>query len=432
MMAQTISEKILSRIMGRNVKAGDIIYPEPELVTIHDWYVVNFDAALRELGVDRLYDPDRVLICTDHEPVAVSPEAVARQKRVREIVARYGITHFFDAGRGGHGHIFPVELGYVTPGMFVEAYDVHVTNFGAVGALAFPVVVEITEVLCCGSVWIRVPETVRVNLTGSLAPGTTIRDVAQKLIADLGADRVDYAVVEYGGPALAGIDIAGRHTLCNTPIDIGAKSALVEPDQDTLSYLAPRVTGPMEIVRSDPDAVFRNVIEYNLDVIEPQVAVPPTPDCVVPLSTVAGKTVHHAFIGSCASANLADLRLAARILEGRSIHPDVRFIVTPGTQEIMTAAAAEGLIQEFVRAGAMVTAPGCGPCAGGRIGGVADGEISINTGTRNDYGRLGSSAAEIYLASAASVTASAVTGCITDPRAFMTSASPDSPSGDSS
>ena len=418
-MGKTITEKILSRVTGGDVSAGDIVYPEPELVTIHDWYVVNFDKALEELGVDRLHDPDRLIICTDHEPVAVSPQATERQKKVREIVRKYGIRHFYDAGRGGHGHVFPVEMGFVKPGMFVEAYDVHVTNFGAVGALAIPLLIEITEVLACGSVWLRTPETVRVNLTGELSPGTGIRDVAQKLICDLGADRVDYSVVEYGGPALACVDIAGRHTLCNTPIDIGAKSVLVEPDRSTLDYLAGRVGGPIESIASDPDADFREVVEYDLDVMEPQIAVPPTPDCVVGVSEVAGRAVHHAFIGSCAAANMSDLRAAADVLAGRRIHPEVRFIVTPGTQEIMAAAETEGLLRLFVEAGAMITQPGCGPCAGGRIGGVTDGETSINTGTRNDYGRLGSRNAEIYLASPATVAASAVTGKITDPRDLL-------------
>ncbi len=418
-MGKTITEKILSRVTGDDVSAGDIVYPEPELITIHDWYVVNFDRALAELGVERLYDPDKVLICTDHEPVAVSPAATERQKKVREIVAKYGIKHFFDAGRGGHGHVFPVEIGFVRPGMFVEAYDVHVTNFGAVGALAIPMLIEITEVLACGSVWLRTPETVRVDLTGELSPGTGIRDVAQRLISDLGAERVDYSVVEYGGPALASIDIAGRHTLCNTPIDIGAKSVLVEPDETTLDYLSGRVDGPVEPVVSDSDAAFREVVEYDLDVMEPQIAVPPTPDCVVGVSEVAGRVVDHAFIGSCAAANLADLRAAAEILSGNRVHSRVRFIVTPGTQEVMAAAETEGLLRLFAEAGAMITQPGCGPCAGGRIGGVADGETSINTGTRNDYGRLGSQTAEIYLASAATVAASAVTGRITDPRALL-------------
>ena len=236
-MGKTITEKILSRVMGKSVAAGDIIYPEPELITVHDWYVVNFDKALKQLGVDKLYAPEKLIISTDHEPIAVSPLAAERQKKVREIVKKYGITNFFDAGRGGHGHIFPVEMGFVKPGMFIEAYDVHVTNFGAVGALAIPVLIEISEVLACGSVLLRTPETVRINLTGKLSPGTSIRDVAQKLICDLGAEKVDYAVIEFGGPALSSIDIAGRHTLCNTPIDIGAKSALIEPDQSTLQYL---------------------------------------------------------------------------------------------------------------------------------------------------------------------------------------------------
>lgn len=418
-MGKTITEKILSRVTGSDVLAGDIVYPEPELLTIHDWYVVNFDRALEELGVDRLYDPDKVIICTDHEPVAVSPQAVERQKKVREIVKKYGIGNFFDAGRGGHGHVFPVEMGFVKPGMFIEGYDVHVTNFGSVGALAVPVLIEIAEVLACGSVWLRTPETVRVNLTGSLQPGTGVRDVAQKLICDLGAERVDYSVVEYGGPALAAIGIAGRHTLCNTPIDIGAKSALIEPDRQTADYLTGRVDGPVELVASDPDAAFREVVEYDLGEMEPQIAAPPTPDCVVGVSEVAGREVHHAFVGSCAAANLSDLQAAANVLAGRKIHPGVRFIVTPGTQEVMAEAESRGLLKLFAEAGAMITQPGCGPCAGGRIGGVADGETSINTGTRNDYGRLGSAKAEIYLASPATVAASAVTGKITDPREFL-------------
>ena len=418
-MGKTITEKILSRVMGKNVIAGDIIYPEPELITVHDWYVVNFDKALKQLGVDKLYAPEKLIISTDHEPIAVSPLAAERQKQVREIVKKYGITNFFDAGRGGHGHIFPIEMGFVKPGMFIEAYDVHVTNFGAVGALAIPVLIEISEVLACGSVWLRTPETVRVNLTGKLSPGTSIRDVAQKLICDLGAEKVDYAVIEFGGPALSSIDIAGRHTLCNTPIDIGAKSALIEPDELTLQYLSSRVEGPIELLNSDPDAKFREIFEYDLSLIEPQVAIPPTPDCVVNISEVKGRAVHHAFIGSCASANLSDLKSAAEILKGHKIHPNVRFIVTPGTQEIMAEAEKEGLIKLFAESGAMITQPGCGPCAGGRIGGMAEGEISINTGTRNDYGRLGAPTADIYLASASTVAASAVKGKITDPREFL-------------
>ena len=419
MSGATITEKILARVMGRAVSAGEIIYPVPDLVTVHDWYVVNFDAALREMGVDRLFDPARVLISTDHEPLAVTPLAAERQKRVREIVAAYGITRFYDVGRAGLGHIFPMEMGFIHPGMFVEAYDVHVTNFGAVGALALPFVVEISEVLALGSVWVQVPETVRVELTGALRPGTLIRDVAQKLIKDLGADLVDYAVVEFGGPALAGLDIAARQTLCNTPIDIGAKSCIVEPDAVTAAYLSGRTREPYHAVTSDPDATFRARIVYDLSDIEPQVALPPTPDNVVGVGSVEGRPIQHAFVGSCASGNLPELRVAAQILAGRTIHPDVRLFVTPATQAVAIDAAREGLLEVFYRAGATVTLPGCGPCAGGRIGPIAAGEASINTGTRNDYGRLGASDAAIYLASAMTVAASAVEGRIADPRRYL-------------
>jgi len=323
-MGQTITEKILSRIEGRSVMAGEIIHPVPELVTCHDWYVVNFDKALAEFGVTKLFDPSRVLISTDHEPVAVSPQSAERQKKVREIVAKYGITQFYDVGRGGLGHMFPIEMGLIRPGMFVEAYDTHVTNYGAVGALGIAFVVEVSEILALGSVWLRVPETVRVNLHGRLQRGTSMRDIAQKLIADLGDALIDYSVVEFGGPGLANVNIAGRHTLCNTPLEIGAKSALVEPDEATIAYLTPRTNEPITLIKSDADAKFRKVIDYDLSTIGPQVAMPPTPDNVHPVDKAVGTPIHHAFIGSCASGNLADLADAAAILKDRRVHPGVR------------------------------------------------------------------------------------------------------------
>lgn len=418
-MAQTATEKILSRAMGRLVRAGEIIYPEPDLITVHDWYVVNFDKALQELGVKTLYAPGKVLISTDHEPVAVSVLAAERQRQVRQIVAKYGIQHFFDAGRGGHGHVFPMELGYVKPGMFVLAYDVHANNYGAIGCLAIPLVIEITDVLACGSAWLKVPETLRINLSGSIRPGITTRDIADRMIADIGADMADYTVMEFGGPALSSIGIDGRITLCNRPIEIGVKSTLFETDAVTFEYLKGRVPPPYEEVRSDPGAKFKATLDYDLGVLEPQVAAPPTPDNVVAVSSVAGRKIDYAFVGSCANCSITDLRDAARILKGRKIAPGVRFVVTPGTQEIAARAAQEGLIGIFIEAGAMLTAPGCGPCAGGRIAPIGKGEVSINTGTRNDYGRLGTREAEIYLGSPFTVAASAVAGKIVDPREYL-------------
>ncbi len=418
-MGQTLTEKILSRVIGRPVTAGETIYPEPDLMTVHDWYVVNFDRALQELGVDALFDPSRVLISTDHEPVATNPQSAERQKKVREIVQKYGITQFFDVGRGGLGHIFPMEMGIVRPGMFVLAYDTHVTNYGAVGCLGIPMVFEIPEVLACGSAWIRVPETVRVNLVGRLKPGLTIRDVSQRMIVDIGEDSLDYSVVEYSGPALKDVGFGGRMTLCNNPLEMGAKSAMVEVDELTLAFVKERAKGPFKVDKSDPDAHFKAVYDYDLGIMEPQVAAPPRPDNVVGVLAVAGQPVHHAFIGSCANGSIEDLREAAAILRGRKVHPSVRLFVTPATQEIALRAGTEGLINIFIEAGAIMTAPGCGPCAAARIAPIAPGEVSINTGTRNDPGRLGTTKADVYLASPLTVAASAVAGEIADPRRYL-------------
>ncbi len=418
-MGQTLTEKILSRVMGKPVKAGETIYPVPDLMTVHDWYVVNFDKALIDLGVDTLYDPNRVLISTDHEPVATNPASAERQKKIRQIVRKYGIKHFYDVGRGGLGHIFPMEMGMIRPGMLVLAYDTHVTNYGAVGCLGIPMVFEIPEVLACGSVWISVPETVRVNLTGKLKAGMTIRDVSQKMIVDIGEDNLDYLVVEYGGPSLNDIGFGGRMTLCNNPLEMGAKSALIESDEWTVNFLKGRTDVPYELQKSDPDARFKSVHDYDLGLMEPQVAAPPRPDNVVGVTTVAGTPVHHAFIGSCANGSIEDMREAATVLRGRKVHEGVRLFITPATQEIAVKAGEEGLITEFMNAGAVMTAPGCGPCAGGRIAPMAPGENSINTGTRNDPGRLGTREGNVYLASPLTVAASAIAGEIADPRKYL-------------
>ena len=415
-VGRTATEKILARVLGAPIAVGDIVYPEPELLTVHDWYADQVGQQMRHFGVDRFHDPARVAVFTDHEPVAVSPGAADRQKRVRGIVERFGVVHFFDVGRGGLGHVLGVENGLARPGLFVSGYDTHVTSYGAIGCLAVAVVSEVTELLACGSVWFEVPRTVRVRLVGELAPGVHVRDLAQHLIGAIPADAVDDAVVEFSGPALAHLDVDARLVLVNTPAEIGARSALVEVDEVTLAHCRARGIDASLAVRSDADAVVARTIEIDLATIEPMVAIPPRPELAGPVTDVLGIAFQHAFIGSCAGGMLADLRAAAAALDGRSIHPDVRLFVTPATQRIYRDALAEGLVDAFVGAGAVVTAPGCGPCAGGRIAPVADGETSLNTGTRNDAGRLGSRDARILLASPATVAVSCVHGVVTDPR----------------
>jgi 3-isopropylmalate/(R)-2-methylmalate dehydratase large subunit len=415
---QTIAEKILSRICGRRVAAGEIVMPEAELVTVHDWYTVNAFRTLEEFGVTRLHDPARVLLVTDHEPLAVSPQAFARQQAIRGIARRFGVEHR-EPGRGGLGHVFPIEEGIVTPGMFVFSYDPHVTNYGAIGALGVAVLTEIPEVLACGSAWLAVPETLRVDLIGRLPFGVFARDAAQKLIASHDAALFEDAVVEFGGPGLAALSIDARQTLCNTPVELGAVSSVVEPDARCLEHARARAQRPMHPMLPDADATYRARVTLDLSTLAPQVALPPTPDRAVDVTEAAGLPIEHAFIGSCASGMLEDLRVAASVLRGRSVAQGVRLIVTPATQQVAADAAAEGLIEVFTRAGAMVTAPGCGVCAGGRIGGVAAGERSIGTGTRNEPGRLGAHEAVLHIAGPATVAASAIAGAIADPRPLL-------------
>jgi 3-isopropylmalate/(R)-2-methylmalate dehydratase large subunit len=418
---QTIAEKILSRICGRRVAAGEIVMPEAELITVHDWYTVNAFRTLDEYGVTKLHDPARVLLVTDHEPLAVSPQAFARQQAVRGIAKRFGVAHR-DSGRGGLGHVFPIEEGIVVPGMFVLAYDPHVTNYGAIGVLGVAVLTEIPEVLACGSVWLQVPETLRVDIAGALPFGVFARDAAQKLIGSHDAALFEDAVVEFGGAGLAGLSIDARQTFCNTPVELGAVSSVVEPDARCMEFVRARAQRPMHAALPDADAAYRARITLDLSSLAPQVALPPTPDNVVDVTQVAGKPIEHAFIGSCASGMLEDLRVAASVLRGRQVAPGVRFLVTPATQQVAADAAAEGLMEVFHRAGAMVTAPGCGVCAGGRIGGVAAGEVSIGTGTRNEPGRLGAHEAVLHIAGPATVAASAVAGHIADPRPYLEAA----------
>lgn len=417
-MAQTAIEKILSHKVARPVQAGDIIYPEPDLATLHDHYLVSAAKTLNELEVSRLYRPDKILFCTDHEPLATSKLAAERQKQNLELCRQLEIGHVFGPGRGGHGHLFPMERGLVSPGDLILGYDLHTPNFGAIGAAGFYLGPEITEVMACGSVWLKVPETLLVRLYGTLSKGTTVRDVAQRLIADIDPDLMDYAMVEFDGPALSAFDLDARVTLCNAPLESTAKSAFVAPDEAILEWAKGRATRSFRPVYGDRNAEYRTILEFDISTIEPQVAVPPRVTSVVGVSGVSGRPIQHASIGSCANGGIADLRAAASILRGRRVAPDVRLIVTPGTQEVAAMAAREGLLEVFTEAGAIMSPPGCGVCAAGFIAPLASGETSINTGTVNEPGRLGAKDADIYLASPLTVAASAVRGCITDPREY--------------
>ncbi|OGL64693.1 MAG: hypothetical protein A3J27_08585 [Candidatus Tectomicrobia bacterium RIFCSPLOWO2_12_FULL_69_37] len=418
-MGMTLAEKILARASGLPaVRPGEIVYPEADLATIHDLYVVEADRDLLSLGVEKPWDPARVLVCFDHDVIPQSVAVANRARAIREIVRRWGVTRFFEAGRG-QGHVFPMEIGLVRPGMCVLAYDPHVTNYGALGCLGLALAFEFPAVLATGSHWFRVPRTLRIELGGRLAPGVTIRDAAAVIIREVGPDGADYRVFEFAGPALDHLSVDARVKLCNLPVEVGAKSAIVEADGRVEEWMRERGIGPFEPAASDPGAAFERILRFDLSAVEPVVALPPTPDNVVPLREALGLPVQAAYVGSCAADQYEDMAEAAAVLRGRRVAPGVRMIITPGSQEVLDRCIRDGLMAVFAAAGALVGPPGCGPCAIGRGGPLADEETCIATVTRNDVGRMGSRKARIYLASGATVAASAVTGRITDPREFV-------------
>jgi 3-isopropylmalate/(R)-2-methylmalate dehydratase large subunit len=414
-MPMTMAEKLLARAVGRpSVKPGEIITPEPELVILHDGYVETSYRHLTQLGYRRIASPERVMIITDHNVINTSPRAVEQSRANRKIAAEWRVGHFFDVGRGGHGHIYPMEAGMVRPGTFLIAYDMHCTNFGAIGAFAMRAGPDIPIVLATGTLWTMVPKTLRIDLFGTFKRGVYARDLGFRLSSDLTSGRLaveyDDRVVEFGGPATEQMPLSERVALCNTLTEIGVNNVIFPPLSLTQSE------SDLTWQLSDSDAQFENQLTIDLDDLGPQVALPGAPDRAVDVGSAAGRAIDQAFIGACGSAMYADFERAAAVVRGKKIAPNVRFFVVPGTIAIAQKMMESGLTKDFMDAGALLLPAGCGPCAGGVGAPLGPGEVSISTAATNGPGRMGARDAECYLASPVTVTASAIAGRIVDPR----------------
>jgi 3-isopropylmalate/(R)-2-methylmalate dehydratase large subunit len=412
----TMAEKLLAKAAGRsNVKPGDVISPDPTLVILHDGYVETAHRQLSQIGYKRITNPQRVVILTDHNVINTSPRAIEQSRANRRIAAEWQVGAFFDVGRGGHGHIYPMEVGMVRPGMFLIAYDMHCTNFGAIGAFAMRAGPDIPIVLATGTLWTMVPQTLRIDLTGAFKPGVYARDLGFKLSSDLTSGRLgieyDDRVIEFGGEGTAAMPISERVALCNTLTEIGVNNVLFPP----LSFSGEKAT---DGVTSDEDATFENRISLDLSELGPQVALPGGPDRAVDIAAAVGRPVDQAFIGSCGSGMYEDFERAAKLVRGKTIAPNVRFFVVPGTIAIAQRMMDNGLTKDFMDAGAIFLPAGCGPCAGGVGAPLGPGEVSISTAATNGAGRMGARDAECYLASPMTVAASALAGRIVDPRQF--------------
>ncbi len=419
-MGMTAVEKILARKSGKKeVRPGDVVHPDPDFIMIHDGVVMGAKRELDAIGIARLAAPDKVVMVTDHDVIYGSARAAERGAFNREAARLWGVKNFFDVGRGGHGHIFPMESGMLLPGMFYFDNDRHATNAGAIGAFGFRMGTEISRVLATGTNWVMVPQSVRLKITGKLRPGVHARDLGfhiATLIAQGALETdLDYRVLEYAGD-LDQFSLAARAALCSSPTEMRAYGVFFPPSQEILDHAAARAKQPYTPVYPDADAHYEADLKLDVSALEPQIALPGGVQNAVDLAQVSGKRINHAFIGSCGSGMYEDLLAAAAVLEGKRIAPHVRLFVAPGTEESVKRMAREGLMQVFVEAGAVLLPAGCGPCNDAVIGPVHSGEVSISTAANNNHGRFGAKDAELYLGSPATVAASAVAGKITDPR----------------
>ena len=409
----TISQKILSRASGYDGMAepGEIVEAEIDYAMSHDGTSVLAIRSFREMGSEKVWDPDRVVVPYDHIVPANNETAADLQREVRNWAREQNISHFFDCGTGVCHQVFP-EQGFALPGTLLVGADSHSCTYGAFGAFGTGVgATDMAEIYSAGRLWFRVPETIGIKVEGRLAPFVSAKDIALQVIGDLGADGATYKAVEYIGPAIEGLSISGRMTLCNLGVEMGAKAAIVPPDEKTDEWLRGRARQPYTQVFSDPDS-YQQQYDYDLAELEPQVAAPFRVDNVRPVSELAGLKIDQAFIGTCTNGRLEDLEAAAGILKGKKVR--ARTLVIPASREVLLDALKRGIIQTLVEAGAMIGPPGCGPCLGAHMGVLAEGEVCVSTSNRNFPGRMGKGGL-VYLASPATVAASALQGRLAVP-----------------
>jgi homoaconitate hydratase family protein len=416
-LGKTLTEKILGRKAGKDVQAGEVITVSPDYILSHD----NSAAIIQEfrkLGVKKVKAPEKIVIVLDHIVPASEEKYAQNHKSIREFVAEQGIPNFFDINAGICHQVLP-EQGFALPGKVIVGSDSHTPSYGALGAFATGI--GRTETACTWAtdeIWLRVPETMRIDLSGRFRAGVFAKDLSLKIIGDHGAEMANYRAVEFAGSAAGDISVGSRLTLANMSAEMGAKNGYFAPDAKTLNWLEGRARGPFVAASSDPDARFESVLAYDLGGLEPQVACPHTVDNVKPIGAVAGKPVNQVLIGTCTNGRLEDLEAAAAIFKGRKVHPSVRCLVIPASWEVYREALKSGALAVLVDAGCVILNSGCGPCLGAHEGIMAAGEVCLSTSNRNFQGRMGHRDSEIYLASPATAAATAVAGKIADPREF--------------
>jgi 3-isopropylmalate/(R)-2-methylmalate dehydratase large subunit len=417
-LGKTIAEKILSRKSGRDAYANDIVVADVDFRMGQDGTAPLAIRSFEKMNGESVFDPEGAAFVIDHSAPSPLEGVSALHSLMRRFAKEKGIT-LYDVGEGVCHQLLP-EKGHVGPGSLVIGADSHTCTYGALNAFATGVgSTDLAAALISGKMWFKVPETIKFICHGRLPKGVYSKDLILYLISQVTADGATYMAAEYTGEAIRALSVEGRFTISNMAIEMGAKVGLMEADDKVWEWVRSHGSGEFEAVSPDPDASYAAVKEYDVSNLEPYVAKPHRVDNGVPVGEVKGTPIQQAVLGTCTNGRLEDLAVAARILHRRRVHPDVRLIVAPASRQVYLEAMESGVLQTLVRAGAAVVTPGCGPCVGTHNGIPSDGENVISTANRNFKGRMANNKAFIYLASPATVAASAVRGEIADPREFL-------------
>ena len=419
-MGMTMTQKILARAAGLSqVEAGQLMEGKLDLVLGNDITTPVAITEFKKAGLSAVFDKDKIAIVLDHSTPCKDIKSAQLCAACREFAKEHQIAHFYDVGRMGIEHALLPEQGLTAPGEVIVGADSHTCTYGALGAFSTGVgSTDMAAGMATGLAWFKVPSAIKVELTGKLGPYVSGKDVILHLIGAIGVDGALYQSLEFTGEGVASLEMDDRFTICNMAIEAGAKNGIFPVDEKTLDYLKGRVDREFTAFEADPDAAYAREIAIDLSALRPTVAFPHLPSNTKTVDEAAGRPIQQVVIGSCTNGRLKDLREAAAILKGRKVAVGVRCIVIPATQQIYLDAMAEGLVADFIQAGAVVSTPTCGPCLGGHMGVLADGEWAVSTTNRNFVGRMGPTSSMIVLASPAVAAASAVAGAIADPAAL--------------
>ena len=420
-MGMTIAEKILARHADKDfVRPGELINARVDLVLGNDVTAPVAIKEFRRLGVEKVFDRDRIALVPDHFTPNKDIQSAEQAKIVREFAREQDITYYFEVGRMGIEHALLPEEGLALPGEIIVGADSHTCTYGALGALATGVgSTDMAAAMALGEAWFKVPPTLKFIFRGTLRPWVSGKDLILYLIGKIGVDGALYRSMEFAGEIIENLSMDSRLSMCNMAIEAGAKCGIIAPDAVTLDYVSARAKRPFEPVYPDADAEYEKVYTFDGADIEPQVAFPHLPENTRGISEVGEITIDQVVIGSCTNGRIEDLRVAAELLKGKKAHKNVRLIIIPGTQKILRQALQEGLIDIFLAAEAVVSTPTCGPCLGGHMGILAKGERALATTNRNFVGRMGHPESEVYLCNPAVAAASAVTGKISAPEEVL-------------